>query len=248
MRNYKNKGKKQKPVKKIVFIIFIALVAAFVLITSCDRDDSTDNAIITSDNIELGYTFTESNSDKAVLLLHMLGKDKESYTALTQYLTQHSYTVLAIDFRGHGESELEDETFTENDWKNLVLDVEAGVDFLEMQGYERIAVIGASIGANAALKHAVQDTRIDTLILLSAGEEYHGINTLDIAGFYDRPVLFLASYADKDAAVAATKLFNAVNTEEKNIKFYEQGHGTELFELYKEIVAEEVLFWLEGYY
>ncbi len=205
--------------------------------------------MITADGIRIAVTYTPvPDTDKAVLLLHMLGRDKTDYETLTKYLNYNNFTVLALDFRGHGNSDLEYTLFTEKDWQNLVLDVQAGVDVLEEQGYTRIAVVGASIGANAALKQAVQDTRIDTMVLLSAGESYKGINATAIASFYDRPVFFLASYADTEAAVAATRLFNAVNTDAKNIKLYDEGHGTELLDLYGEVVGKEILEWLQETY
>lgn len=238
--------------------LFSSLLLFILLLTSCsEENETTSNTtqqnnnlfIVTADGIPTAVTYTPlPDAEKAVLLLHMLGRDKTDYETLTKYLNYHNFTVLAIDFRGHGNSKLDYTTFTEKDWQNLVLDVQAGIDVLEAQGYTRIAVVGASIGANAALKQAVQDPRIDTLVLLSAGESYRGINATAVASFYDRPVLFLASYADTDAAVAATRLFNAVNTDAKNIKLYQEGHGTEILDLYGEVVAEEILAWLQESY
>lgn len=238
------------------FSVFFILVS--LLLLSCSREQETtadtvqqrdDIFTVTADDVQIAVAYSPmANAEQAVLLLHMLGRDKSDYETLTKYLNYHNFTVLAIDFRGHGNSDLDYTTFTDKDWQNLVLDVQAGVDVLEAQGYTRIAVVGASIGANAALKQAVQDTRIDSLVLLSAGESYRGINATAVASFYNRPVLFLASYADIDAAVAATKLFNAVNTDAKNIKLYDNGHGTELLDLYGETVGEEILVWLQETY
>lgn len=205
--------------------------------------------LTTADGITLSATYTEAAySSKAVLLLHMLGSDKTAYQELTRYLLQNSFTVLAIDFRGHGESPLDDKQFTEADWQNLVLDVDAGVNYLEDKGYRKIAVVGASIGANAGLKQALQDERIDALVLLSAGEEYRGINILDLMPYYQKPVLFVASMDDKDAAVAATKLYNALDTDQKELKMYQTGgHGTELLETQDGLPAVMVT-WLQKWY
>ena len=221
-----------------------ALIILLLLI-SCGNNTSEDNNYITtSDNIKLAYTYQEGTNQKAVLLLHMLGKDKSDYDTLFKYLNDYGYTVLAIDFRGHGESELDYNDFTDEDWQKLVLDAEAGINYLEEQGYEQIAVVGASIGANAALIEAADDERVDTLILLSAGEDYHGLITLESAKLYNKPVIFFASYEDKDAAVAATKLFNAVDTEYKDIKLLNKGHGTEML---SELVGKDIVNWLENY-
>ncbi len=239
-------------------IIFSSILLLILLLTSCSKERETtsnttqqnnDLFMVTADGIQITVTYTPvPEAEKAVILLHMLGRNKTDYETLTKYLNYHNFTVLAIDFRGHGNSQLDYTTFTEKDWQNLVLDIQGGVDVLEAQGYTRIAVVGASIGANAALKQAVQDTRIDTLVLLSAGESYKGIDATAVADYYDRPVLFFASYADTDAAVAATRLFNAVNTDAKNIKLYNKGHGTELLDLYGKAVGEEILAWLQETY
>ncbi len=199
-------------------------------------------------NISAEYNEVANTLHRAVLLVPMLGHDKSAYENLSQQLQQNGFTVLAIDLRGHGNSDLDYTQFTEADWQNLVLDVQAGVDFLEAKGYGKIAVIGASIGANAALKQAVQDPRIDAVVLLSAGEDYHGLKTLDIAEFYDRPVLFVASFDDKEAAVAATKIYNAVNTEYKEIKLYQTaGHGTDILQNQDSSIAM-IITWLWNYY
>jgi esterase/lipase len=231
-------------------------VAIMLLILSCgtkeqqtEQKDANDLIFTTADEVNITGKYTEiDTSRKAVLLLHMVGRDKSDYDNLTPYLLYNGYTVLALDFRGHGNSDLDYAQFTEQDWQNLVLDVEAGLDFLEKRGYSNVAVIGASIGANVGFKHAVQDRRIRALVLLSAGEEYHGVNILELAEFYDRPVLFVASLDDKDAAVAATKIYNAAGTEYKEIKMYQSGgHGTDILAAQDGLPAI-MLTWLQKYY
>lgn len=238
--------------KKIIAILLLIIA---ITINSCSNNeleqqtDPNEITLTTSDEINLTAGYYETNAgDHAVLLLHMLGRDRHDYDALLPVIMQNSYSVLAIDFRGHGKSDLDYTQFTEADWQNLVLDVQAGIDFLENKGYKEIAVISASIGANAALKHAVQDTRIDSLILISAGENYHGITTVDYAQFYDRPVLIIAAMDDKNSAVAATKIYNAVNTEQKELQVYPTGgHGTELLKT-QEGFSAVIGTWLHKYY
>jgi esterase/lipase len=224
----------------------ILLITILLLLTSCTTPIETDGIILTTeDKIQLAATYEQGTNNKAVILLHMLGDDRSSYDELTTYLNYNSYTVLAIDFRGHGESELDYTTFTDEDWQLLLYDVKASTTFLEEEGYTQIAVIGASIGANAGFNHAVVDERIDMGIFLSAGSEYKGIKTLDISPLYSKPGFFVASYEDKDAAVTATQLFNFADTEHKDIKLFTSGHGTELLGA---VLGEDILYWLENYY
>ena len=233
-------------------IILLVLIIGFIL-TSCDNTESQTDpneiTLTTSDEINLTANYYETNAgDHAVLLLHMVGRDRHEYDNLLPTIMKNSYSVLALDFRGHGNSDLDYTTFTEQDWQNLVLDVQAGVDFLESKGYKKIVVIGASIGANAALKQAVQDARIDNLILLSAGEDYHGLRALDYAQFYDEPVLVIASMDDTDAAVTATRIYNAVNTKDKDLKMYQTGgHGTNLL-ITQEGLPAVIGTWLKKWY
>lgn len=234
--------------KNTIWVISLFLL---IFIASCTPEEKDPNEFIitTADEVNITAVYTETNqATQAVLLLHMLGRDKSDYDNLSLYLQQNRFSVLAIDFRGHGNSDLDYTEFTDEDWQNLVVDVEAGVDFLESKGYERIAVVGASIGANAGFKQAVQDTRIDSLVLLSAGESYHGINITGIALYYDRPVMIVAAMDDKEAAVAATRLYNAMENPYINLKVYPSGgHGTEMLKN-QDGLAATIVTWLQGTY
>ncbi len=232
----------------IICIFFIILLLAGCTEQPTEKDPN-EFIITTADEVNITAVYSETNqATQAVLLLHMLGKDKNDYNNLSLYLQQNSFSVLAIDFRGHGNSDLDYTKFTDEDWQNLVVDVEAGVDFLESKGYKRIAIVGASIGANAGFKQAVQDTRIDSLVLLSAGESYQGINITGIALYYDRPVLIVAAMDDKEAAVAATRIYNALENPYIDLKMYPTGgHGTEMLQN-QEGLAATIVTWLQGTY
>lgn len=230
------------------------LCILFLFVASCGNEqteekDPNEFIITTADEVNITAVYTETNqATQAVLLLHMLGRDKSDYKSLSLYLQQNSFSVLAIDFRGHGNSDLDYATFTDEDWQKLVLDVETGVDYLESKGYKRIAVIGASIGANAGFKQAIQDTRIDSLVLLSAGEEYYGINVTAIAPYYERPALIVAAMDDKEAAVAATRIYNAMKNPYVDLKMYPTGgHGTEML-TNQEGLAPTIVTWLQRTY
>lgn len=120
---------------------------------------------------------------------------------LTDSALNWGFNVLTIDIRGHGESiykngkKLEISSFSQDDITNMPMDVRAAVKYVldNYQTNNQFVVVGASIGANAALNAAVYETYIRSLVLLSPGLNYGpGIVAYDpIYDYGPRPV-FLA--------------------------------------------------------
>lgn len=102
----------------------------------------------------------------AVVLAHGAVFDKESWGPLVGPLTESGLQVLAIDFRGYGDSR----AGTEGDVRYL--DILAAIAFLRSRGANRVSVVGASLGGGAAARAAVMAPagEIDRLILLAPAE------------------------------------------------------------------------------
>ena len=84
----------------------------------------------------------------AVLLLHGINNDRSRLTAHAIWLNGLGYAVLAIDFRGHGESGAEARTFGLYEAR----DAAAALAFLRARAPRRkVGVIGVSLGGAAAL-------------------------------------------------------------------------------------------------
>src|SRR2546422_8056894 len=72
-----------------------------------------------------------SSALPAAILLHMLGKDRNSWNGFPETLAQNGFVVLAIDLRGHGESVVQNgkpisyQSFTSEDFNKMSLDVKA---------------------------------------------------------------------------------------------------------------------------
>ncbi|MEP7247734.1 MAG: alpha/beta fold hydrolase [Gammaproteobacteria bacterium] len=108
--------------------------------------------------------------ERGVVLAHGGRFDKQSWQKQAFVLADAGYHVLAIDFRGYGESKGpgQAEVFS----APLHLDVLAAVQFLRKKGAKRVAVIGASLGGGAAAKAATAAPgAIDRLVLLGATPE-----------------------------------------------------------------------------
>jgi acetyl esterase/lipase len=202
---------------------------------------------ITDDGVSIVGTYYSpssgtNNSTPTVILLHMLGRDRNTWNELASTLSQKGYAVLSIDLRGHGESistqdgnAISYQSFTEDDFNKMVLDVKAAKQFLienKNANPNRMAIIGASIGANVALNYAAtSDPDIKTVILLSPGLNYRGVATADAITKYKNPIYIAATEEDSGSAKDSQILCDKINCG-KNLKVYSGGsssHGTNMF-------------------
>lgn len=78
-------------------------------------------------------------------------------------LADERYGVLALDLRGHGRSGGLGTAGAEE-----IHDVAAGVTWLRGAGYERVAVLGWSMGGSAVLRHAGLGGDADAVVSVSA--------------------------------------------------------------------------------
>ena len=112
----------------------------------------------------------------AVVLMHGFAGDRLSLSSLARRLAEAGFAVLAIDARGHGENR---NRFSRG-WARadtFAGDLAAAVDWLRTSPFvdgERIAVMGHSMGAGAALDFASRDSGIDAAVLISGGFRIDG--------------------------------------------------------------------------
>ena len=124
------------------------------------------------------------------VLLHGLGSSKDEWKNFARKLGEQGEGALLYDARGHFESvhTTDGKTLDYKDWRTagpgsgwsmMVGDLWTAVDMLERRyklSENVIAVGGASLGANVALVYASGHPKVPALLLLSAGEEYAGVN------------------------------------------------------------------------
>lgn len=192
--------------------------------------------------------------NRSVVLLHELSKSKVSWAESIQTLQYSGFGVLIVDQRGHGESfVLANRTkptfaqFQPEDFEKMVDDVEAFVKHLrDRRPDDKISLVGASIGANAALNYAARDKNVSSVVLLSPGIDYRGIKTINsIAEYGDRPLLLVASREDEYSAFSAKQLSEkaspgAVLTLQLLDK---AGHGTQML-AHKPELIRQIRDWL----
>ena len=201
--------------------------------------------IQTSDGINVvGNLFGVENPSGWIIFLHSMQATKASYLDIARQFQEKGYEGLAIDFRGHGNSQFGPEgylKFTEEDHQRKILDVESAVRFLESRGANagQISIIGASIGSNLALLEASKNPKISHVVLLSPGLDYRGITTKNsvtrlTAG---QRVLFVGSEDDNHTVESVNELFGLVpdGVFKDRIILTDAGHGTTMLERHPEL-------------
>lgn len=174
----------------------------------------------------------------ALILLHMLDRNRDDWNELAKRLYDEGYAVLSIDLRGHGESIRHGEEivtwqgFESKDYRAMAADVRAAMDFLKGQediDLRRIGIIGASIGCNVGLNYAVSDENVRTLVMLSPGLNYKGIKTeYAIRAYGQRPVFIAVSIKDTYSDKSSRKLYDRTEGKKKLQRFIDAGHGTDM--------------------
>jgi pimeloyl-ACP methyl ester carboxylesterase/type 1 glutamine amidotransferase len=118
------------------------------------------------------YADLYGRGERGVVLAHGARFNKESWKQQAPILAKAGFRVLAIDFRGYGQSRGpgQSQPFS----APLHLDVLAAVRYLHQTGAKSVSVLGASMGGGAAANAAseAKPGEIERLVLLgSAGGE-----------------------------------------------------------------------------
>jgi alpha/beta superfamily hydrolase len=116
------------------------------------------------------YADVYGKGGRGVVLAHGGRFTKESWQKQALALADAGFRVLAIDFRGRGQSRGGPQFQARDD--GLPFDVLAAIRYLRETGAKTVSVVGASLGAWAAAEAAVeaQPGEIDGLVLLAHGE------------------------------------------------------------------------------
>ena len=208
----------------LLLIIFASACMQQATTTTTTLLSSTGKEVsfVTEDDIKIFATYWDRGTGKKLILLHMLNGDRNDWNSFAESIP---YTAIAIDLRGHGESDGDWRSFSDTDFNNMILDVKAATKFL---GEGKIIVIGASIGANVALNYASKND-VAGVILLSSGLDYRGVKTEEAMKKYNGPVLVVASEDDAQSFSASQTLYSLA-TGKKEIKTYKDaGHGMNMF-------------------
>jgi dienelactone hydrolase len=187
----------------------------------------------------------------AVLLVHQYMRDRWQWSDLPEQLAARGYLVLAIDLRGHGDSDEQDgylpEVLTDPD--QAPLDVHAALDWLRARDDVdpgRIGIVGTSIGAYLAGVAVVLEWGAGSVVAISPlTEAIQGL-----ARHHEAVVLSdvycIATSGDSDGAQARSceQLVEAATGRTRIEIFDTADHGVEILERQPEL-AIPIIEWLD---
>ncbi|MEW6748817.1 MAG: alpha/beta fold hydrolase [Candidatus Micrarchaeota archaeon] len=183
------------------------------------------------------YASKEGVTKKAIVLVPMLGKDRNSYPISFIEKLHSNFPdalILAIDPRGHGESDNQGswESFNQDGFRDMKTDILNIKKNLEPRypSLSQLYVVGASMGSTSAINAAVQDKAITKVVMLSPGMEYRGVDIRDALEDYIRPVYVVASSGDSYSAQSISEIEALSSRPEMEKRIYSgSAHGTDMF-------------------
>jgi len=222
--------------RKVIFISIIVILSISPWVSGQNIKPETVE-FITDDGVIIKGSYYQPALPQrrfypAILLLPEFRQRRQYWHEAASFLAEKGYAVLAIDFRGQGESTQAGENtlnwafFSDSYFKRFLLDVKASIDYLQDMlrvDQRRIAIIGAGLGANIALIYASHNNGIKGLVLLSAGLSYRGLKTEEAIEEYGmRPVLMVVGEDDSYSLYSAKKLYSLAKGL-KELKIYPDG-------------------------
>ena len=95
----------------------------------------------------------------------------------------------------------------------------------------KIAVGGASVGANAAFRYAANHKEVPFAVLLSPGLEYAGISTEDAVARYGSRAVAMAAAESDGYAFSSVKRLKQLSLPAGRVTVFEEpsGHGVQMF-------------------
>lgn len=212
--------------RKLLFIL-TTLITALVL--PGESRAAQRVTLRTDDGVILTATWYEPPArGPAVILVHMLHRSRRDFDALASRLASEGIGALALDLRGHGDSQGSIGT----DFGPMVADVKAARRFLigrsDVSG--KIGLLGASLGANLVALAAADDPGVASLALLSPSLDYRGLRIeTAMRKFGSRPVLMVVSDDDPYASRSAHDLEKGTRGREI-LSLTGAGHGSTMLE------------------
>lgn len=215
---------------------------------------SEEVSFAAGDGLRVSGTYLNPCAETAVpvvVLVHGLCQERGEWVQKphdwVSPLAAQSVATLAIDLRGHGQSKrwpngtIHDLCVQSRDllveskyrdvavgalYDEMVLDVRAAIAFaLHEKKAPSVALVGTSMGANAALAAFAVDTRVVAVVALSPSLDNRGIRTVpSVSNAGNRPIWLEGAEDDPGAAETLRELARA-NPAVRTVIWPTGGHG-----------------------
>jgi len=183
-------------------------------------------SFITEDNLTIkGRLF--GSGETAVIFAHMYPNDQRAWWDFASEVGGQGYAALTFDFRGYGE------TGGSQDVARIDRDLIAAVRYLRERDYQRVVLVGASMGGTAALKVAAReefDGLVAGVVAVSAPESFRGLVARGDVGSIKVPMLFVASEGDGSAVDSLESLYERASGFKEQKVYSGDAHGTDLLQ------------------
>jgi dienelactone hydrolase len=180
----------------------------------------------TEDNLTIkGRLF--GSGETAVVFAHAFPDDQRAWWGFAGEVAAQGYAALTFDFRGYGE------TGGNKDIALIDRDLAAAVRYLRERGYQRVILVGASMGGTAALKVAARDEfegLAAGVVAVSAPGSFRGLVAGDDVSHIKVPMLFVASEGDGSAVDSLESLYEKASGSKQQQIYPGNAHGTGLLQ------------------
>lgn len=155
----------------LVVITFAITMSVFAFGSEGRKQDASELPVLVSFPTQDGgliYANLYGKGNRGVVLAHGGRFNKESWEKQAQVLVKAGFRVLAIDFRGRGQSKGPGQSDMMS--APLHFDVLAAVRYLRKTGTKTVSVVGGSMGGGAAGDAAIEADagEIDRLVFLGS--------------------------------------------------------------------------------
>lgn len=153
-----------------LYIGFPAVMAVGVILpTGADAGNPpagfTEVTLTTRDNVRLAAWYAEPENGSVIIVLHGAGSGRQNVRDHAVMLHDHGFGVLAVNLRGHGDSEGQTNRLG---W-NGTSDISAAVDFLTARDeIELIGGLGLSMGGEVLLGAASEYPMMEAVVVEGA--------------------------------------------------------------------------------
>lgn len=221
-------------------------LAALCVLLANPADAGTRVTLTSDDGVPLAATVWEppGRPMAGVVLVHGPSRSRRDWDGLGQWLAGRGFVAIAVDLRGHGESQASD---AGGDLLAMVRDVRAAANYLLSRSdvAASIGLVGASAGGTLGVLAAQGMPALRSFVLLSTPLEFRGLRVEDpLRKAGDRAVLVIASNEDTYAARSARALAETGSGRREIVLVEGAGHGARILASRPDLVPTVVDWFL----